>query len=114
MKPKNNKINYIEFKAINLEVIKTFYSNCFKWKFTDYGPDYISFSESVLFGGFEKSNTEITNDALVVLYHTDLEMIKSKIISEGGKITKEIFSFPGGKRFQIEDPSRNELAVWSK
>lgn len=114
MKPKNNKINYIEFKAINLEVIKTFYSNCFKWKFTDYGPDYISFSESVLFGGFEKSNTEITNGALVVLYHTDLEMIKSKIISEGGKITKEIFSFPGGKRFQFEDPSRNELAVWSK
>jgi predicted enzyme related to lactoylglutathione lyase len=114
VKPKNNKINYIEFKAINLEVIKTFYSNCFKWKFTDYGPDYFSFSESGLFGGFEKSNTEITNGVLVVLYHTDLEMIKSKIISEGGNITKEIFLFPGGKRFQFEDPSRNELAVWSK
>ena len=114
MKPKNNKINFIEFKAINLEVIKTFYSNCFKWKFTDYGPDYISFSESGLFLGFEKSNTEITNGALVVLNHTDLEMIKSKIISEGGKITKEFFLFTGGKRFQFEDPSRNELAVWSK
>ena len=114
MKPSNNEINYIEFKATNLEIIKSFYSSCFQWKFTDYGPDYTSFSESGLFGGFEKSSSKITNGALVVLYHSDLEIIKEKIISEGGRIIKEIFSFPEGQRFHFADPSGNELAIWSE
>jgi hypothetical protein len=30
----------------------------------------------------------------------------------GATITKEIFAFPGGRRFQFEDPSGIELAVW--
>jgi len=49
---------------------------------------------------------------LVVLYHQELESVMVKIKKAGGLITKEIFSFPGGKRFQFEDPSGNELAVW--
>ena len=113
MKSQNNQINYIEFKAVNLENIKIFYSNCFHWEFTDYGPNYASFSESGIQGGFEKSEDEIINGALIVLYHTDLDLIKSKIITEGGTITKDIFSFPGGKRFHFADPSGNELAIWS-
>jgi hypothetical protein len=28
-------------------------------------------------------------------------------------ISKEIFEFPGGRRFEFTDPSGNELAVWS-
>ena len=113
MKPKNNQISYIEFKTASLENIKEFYSNCFQWKFTDYGPGYTSFSESGMQGGFEKSEDPIVNGALIVLYHTNLEMIKSNIINEGGTITKNIFSFPGGKRFHFKDPSGNELAIWS-
>jgi predicted enzyme related to lactoylglutathione lyase len=33
--------------------------------------------------------------------------------SAGGKVVKEPFAFPGGRRFHFEDPSGNELAVWS-
>jgi predicted enzyme related to lactoylglutathione lyase len=29
-------------------------------------------------------------------------------------ITREIFSFPGGRRFHFRDPSGNELAIWSE
>jgi len=50
---------------------------------------------------------------LVVLYHSDLESIKNKIIEAGGDITQEIFSFPGGRRFHFADPSGNDLAIWS-
>ncbi|ULC58370.1 hypothetical protein MBM09_10595 [Flaviramulus sp. BrNp1-15] len=71
----NNHINYVEFKAANLEAIKTFYSKSFNWKFTDYGPTYIAFSESGVEGGFEKSDAEITNGALVILYHENLDNI---------------------------------------
>lgn len=109
----NNKINYIEFKANNLEEIKEFYTKCFNWKFTDYGPEYTSFSESGIYGGFEKTKDEIINGALVVLFYKELKEIKEKILNSNGKISKDIFSFPGGHRLQFIDPSGNELAVWS-
>ena len=110
---KNNNINYIEFKSHNIQETKSFYTNAFSWKFTDYGPNYIAFSESGLDGGFEFSSTEIINGALIVLYFDDLETIKKRIVSFGGKISVDTFDFPGGKRFQFLDPSGNELAVWS-
>ena len=106
-------INYIEFKASNLEAIKKFYASCFGWKFTDYGPAYIAFSESGLEGGFELTQDAIVNGALVVLYHTNLELIQKIIENKGGIISKPAFSFPGGRRFHFLDPSGNELAIWS-
>lgn len=112
MNPQNNHINYVEFKATNLEDIKKFYSTCFAWEFTDYGPNYVAFANSGLEGGFEKTDDPIVNGVLVVLYHKDLDVIKKKIVAAGGKISVDTFSFPGGQRFQFLDPSGNELAVW--
>lgn len=108
----NNHINYVELYANDLAVVKEFYSTSFGWKFQDYGPNYTAFSNSGLEGGFEQTDKEIVNGALVVLHHDDLEAIKTKIIEAGGKIVVDIFSFPGGKRFRYKDPSGNELAVW--
>lgn len=113
MDPKDNHINYIEFKANDLTAIKQFYSKALGWKFTDYGPDYTSFENSGISGGFEQSDDTIVNGALIVLFHQDLEKIKSAIASAGGTIAKDIFSFPGGRRFHFTDPAGNELAVWS-
>ncbi len=113
MNIKDNHINYVEFKAKDLEQIKKFYKACFDWSFTDYGPTYVAFSDSGLAGGFEKSENEVVNGVLVVLYNNDLEAIKNKIIGVGGKITVDIFLFPGGRRFHFADPSGNELAIWS-
>ena len=113
MKPQNNCIDYIEFQAKDLEKIKKFYSTCFAWIFTDYGPEYSSFEDGRLAGGFRRTEEEIHNGVLVVLYHEDLEGSKSRIADAGGIITKDIFSFPGGRRFHFTDPSGNELALWS-
>lgn len=114
MPPKNNLINYVEFKAKDLARIKSFYSRTFGWSFTDYGPDYVAFSKSGLEGGFERTEAEIVNGALVVLYHADLLAVKHAITEAGGKISKDIFYFPGGRRLHFTDPSGNELAVWSE
>lgn len=111
MKPVH--INYVEFKANDLEQIKTFYQEAFAWEFTDYGPTYTAFSNSGLEGGFEKTDQAITNGALVVLYDENLEAVMETVIKAGGKISREIFSFPGGRRFHFTDPSGNELAIWS-
>ena len=109
----DNHIDYIEFKAHDLEKTKTFYSRVFGWRFTDYGPAYTSFAESGIFGGFETTEEPITNGALIVLYHKELEAVRKAVENAGGEITRAIFSFPGGRRFHFYDPSGNELAVWS-
>nr|WP_299066711.1 VOC family protein [uncultured Allomuricauda sp.] len=113
MKNKNTLINYVEFKAKDLEKTKQFYTACFGWVFTDYGPTYIAFEESGIEGGFETTGEEIVNGVLVVLYHENLDTIKDRIEAQGGTISKAIFSFPGGRRFHFLDPSGNELAIWS-
>jgi hypothetical protein len=50
---------------------------------------------------------------LVILYSSGLEAIQEKVKASGGSITKDTFSFPGGRRFHFADPAGNELAVWS-
>lgn len=110
---KDSQINYVEFKAKDLDKIKEFYTTSFHWAFTDYGPTYTAFSNSGLEGGFEKTDSDIVNGVLIVLYHENLDQIKNRIIEAGGKISKDIFSFPGGHRFHFLDPSENELAIWS-
>ena len=110
---KNNHINYVEFMAKDIEKTKAFYENCFNWSFTDYGPDYTAFSDSGVEGGFRRSDDDITNGVLIVLYHKDLKSIKKKVVESNGIISKDIFSFPGGRRFHFLDPSGNELAIWS-
>ncbi len=110
----NNHINYVEFRANNLSEIKQFYSQVFGWIFTDYGPTYIAFQNSGIEGGFEQSDEAVGNGALVILYHANLKEVSQKIPESGGTISKQIFSFPGGKRFHFRDPAGNELAVWSE
>ena len=42
-----------------------------------------------------------------------LEASVQAVQDAGGRVVKEPFSFPGGRRFHFLDPSGNELAVWS-
>jgi hypothetical protein len=112
MTAKDDHINYIEFKAPDLARIKAFYTEVFGWVFTDYGAEYIAFAESGLDGGFARSEEPISKGALVILYHRDLESVLGKIVKAGGDISKEPFTFPGGRRFHFLDPAGNELGVW--
>lgn len=115
-KDNDGRIDYIEFRAEDLERTKAFYGEVFRWKFTDYGPDYTSFEDGRLTGGF--SQGEVTpgtgGGTLVVIYTVDLEAMQARIEEAGGTIVKPIFSFPGGRRFHFHDPNGNELAVWSE
>lgn len=113
MNNNNLHINYVEFLATDLEAIRSFYSEAFGWTFTSYGPNYIAFADSGIEGGFEKTDKAIVNGALVVLHTQDLEQSLEVVKKCGGEIVVDIFSFPGGRRFQFKDPSGNELAVWS-
>ena len=109
-----NQIDYLELPASDIEKTKTFYNSVFGWKFEDYGPDYTSFHDGRMAGGFTTESPTPGKGVLLVIYSSDLAAIQRKILAAGGKIVKEIFSFPGGRRFHFADPNGNELAVWSE
>ncbi|MCB1180197.1 MAG: VOC family protein [Leptospiraceae bacterium] len=114
---KHEQINYVEFPSKDLELTKTFFKEVFNWEFQDYGPEYISFKNSGLEGGFYKSNlnsSTLNGSALIVFYSSNLEETLSKITKSGGSLVKPIFQFPGGRRFHFADPNGNEFAVWSE
>ena len=123
----DRRVDYIEFLTTDIEGTKRFYSEVFGWEFIDYGPEYTSFIDGRLGGGFALAPgvaewresgrmsdwASAAGGPLVVLYATNLEEIEASIRESGGRIVRETFEFPGGRRFHFTDPSGNELAVWS-
>jgi uncharacterized protein len=113
MKLKHHQIQYIEFASADLNRIKQFYTAAFNWKFTDYGDDYTAFEGDYVDGGFY-SGTPVRGSVLVILYSENLEQSLENVRKASGEIVQDIFSFPGGRRFQFLDPDGNELAVWTE
>ena len=112
----HEKINYVELPARDLQVAQDFFSAVFAWEFTNYGEAYTAFSNAGLEGGFFQSDQCVSTEngsALIVFYSQNLEETQAKIQQHNGKIIREIFSFPGGRRFHFADPNGNEFAVWS-
>lgn len=112
----HHTINYIEMPAVSLEATKAFFQKVFGWQFVHYGPDYCSFTQTGVDGGFFRAEQQIntaSGSALVVIYSEDLEATLAAVQEAGGPVSKAIFSFPGGRRFHFTCPSGNEFAVWS-
>lgn len=108
---KHHKIDYVEWPATALPETKAFYGQAFGWSFIDYDPTYAALAEAGLDGGFDADAGPVK--PLVILYSDDLEASRDAVRAAGGQLSKDIFSFPGGRRFQFTDPSGNELGVWS-
>lgn len=110
------KINYVELPAKDIGATKDFFTKAFGWRFIDYAPDYVAVEDAGVDAGFFQSKLTSTTEqgsALVILYSDDLEKTIAGVEQAGGKILKQIFSFPGGRRFHFTDPNGNEFAVWS-
>jgi predicted enzyme related to lactoylglutathione lyase len=108
------RIDYIEVVVADVARAKAFYQAAFGWKFTDYGPGYTSFEDGRLTGGFTTEGTVRPGATLVVLHTADLAAAQRAVEAAGGKIVKQPFAFPGGRRFHFTDPDGYELAVWSE
>jgi predicted enzyme related to lactoylglutathione lyase len=109
----DRRVDYVEFGATDIERTRRFYERVFGWRFEDYGPDYASFQDGRLSGGFTRDAPVRPANPLVVIYATRLEEVEVKIRSEGGQVVRPTYEFPGGRRFHFTDPSGNELAVWT-
>lgn len=112
-----NHIDLIEFPANSIEELqntKQFFGQIFGWEFKDWGDDYADTKDSGVSAGLIADAKSRASMPLAVIYVEDLEATYKKVVDTAGVITKEIFPFPGGRRFHFKDPAGNELAAWSK
>ncbi len=113
MSGQNGKIDNIEFNVTDIERSKAFYGAVFGWAFTEYGPTYTEFTDGRLKGGFTTGEAVRPGGPLVILYADDLEETQRRVEAAGAFVSRPVFAFPGGRRFQFIDPDGYELAVWT-
>ena len=104
---------YIEFNVKDPARAKAFYGAVFGWRFTDYGPDYASFSTDGANGGFTRGAPGGAGGPLMVFPTSDLDGAQARVVAAGGVVTKPIFSFPGGRRFHFRDLDGYDVAAWT-
>lgn len=115
---KDNQIDLIEFPANSAEELQKtthFFTEVFGWTFKDWGGQYADTQSSGVTAGVNATDAEKRQTMpLAVVYASDLEAAKERVVKAGGIIVYDIEAFPGGRRFQFTEPSGNELAVWSE
>ncbi|MCA9629714.1 MAG: VOC family protein [Myxococcales bacterium] len=115
---KHHVIDYVEIYVTDMDRAKAFYGEVFGWKLTEYAPSYVGFSDGARgvreAGGLCLVENVTPGGPLVLLYSADLEQSQKAVQSGGGKLRKRIYPFPGGRRFEFEDPSGNVLGVWGE
>jgi uncharacterized protein len=112
-----NTIDYVEMPSKDLAATRDFFTQLLGWSFQDFGPDYCAFDDGRMAGGFffSKQTSSVADGApLIVFYRQDIEQVCVEVSRLGGKITREIFEFPGGRRFHFEAPGGGEFAIWSE
>lgn len=106
------RLNYVELPATDIAKAKAFYEKAFGWSLTSFGPTYAGTTTGDVDLGLQADKGEAPKAPLAIVETKDLEASLKSVTAAGGKITKPIFAFPGGRRFHFTDPSGNELAVW--
>ncbi|MFA1683468.1 MULTISPECIES: VOC family protein [Achromobacter] len=109
----NHQIDNIEFNVADIARSKRFYGEAFGWSFTDYGPTYTEFTDGRLKGGLTTGEPVRPGGPLVILYADDLGEAQRRVTAAGGRVSREAFDFPGGRRFHFTDLDGYELAVWT-
>jgi len=105
------RINYVELPAADTAASKEFYASAFGWTFTDFGPTYAATTGGDVDLGLQGDASEAPKAPLPVIDVADLEAALDSVSAAGGQITRAIFSFPGGRRFEFTDPAGNAIAV---
>lgn len=103
--------SFIELPARDLVASQEFFKAVFGMEMTGFGPSYACTLTGDVDIGLQADPQEATKAPLPVITVEDLELTLAAVTAVGASITKPIFSFPGGRRFQFLDPAGNELAA---
>ena len=103
--------NFIELPSRDLAASSRFFEAAFDMKMTAFGPTYACTLTGDVDIGLQADTAEMTRAPLPVIQVEDLEATLAAVTAAGAKVTRPIFSFPGGRRFHFVEPGGNELAA---
>ncbi|MFJ9783605.1 VOC family protein [Amycolatopsis sp. NPDC101161] len=106
------EVDFVEFPSTSATASGEFFARAFGWQVTPYGPDYSDVRAAGLTFGFQADAAEQARAPLVTVRTDDLAAARTAIEAAGGEVTKEPFTFPGGRRFHFREPGGSELALW--
>src|SRR5690349_16286153 len=99
-------MDYVEFSVSDIARTKAFYAAIFGWEFTDYGPEYTSFVDNGLGGGFRSDAPPRPGGPLMVFHVDDLEACFERTKKTGAPILKPIYSFSRRTPLRIQGSRR--------
>ncbi|MGF7146846.1 hypothetical protein FHS96_000455 [Sphingomonas zeicaulis] len=105
------RLNYLELPTADIGAAKRFYEAAFGFDFVEFGPTYAATMSGDTDVGLQADGSEKTSAALPVVEVEDLEAALGAVETAGGTVTRPIFAFPGGRRFQFKDPDGHEVGV---
>ncbi len=105
------RLNYVELPVKDIGAAKAFYEAAFGWVMTAFGPTYAATVTGDTDVGLQGDAAEASKAPLPVIEVGDLEAALAAVEKAGASITRPIFNFPGGRRFQFLDPSGNEIGA---
>lgn len=103
--------DFLELPVADVAAARAFYHAAFGWDMTGFGPTYACTMTGDVDIGLQADPAERTDAPLIVIQTPDLDAALAAVEAAGGTVTRPIFAFPGGRRFQFRDPDGNELAV---
>jgi len=106
-------LNYVELPVPDLEASAAFFEQAFGWELKRFGPSYAATTTGLTDLGLQGDPTAQSRAPLPVIEVDDLQAALAAAQKAGGEITRPIFTFPGGARFHVREPSGIELAVWT-
>lgn len=106
-----NRLCFVELPVDTTELAKAFYAKAFGFLMTDFGPTYSCTMTGDVDLGLQADANEASRAPLPVIQVDSLADTEALVRQSGGLITKEVFEFPGGRRFHFRDPGGNELAA---
>ncbi len=103
---------YVELPVADSEASAVFFETAFGWQLVRFAPTYAGTMGQGADLGLQGDAAEAPAAPLPGIRVDDLEAALVAVEAAGGAITRAIFAFPGGRRFQFREPGGNELAVF--
>jgi predicted enzyme related to lactoylglutathione lyase len=107
-------LNYVEMPVGSAGAAADFYARAFGWRFTDYGGEYAAEENGPCQIGLNATVDDRTQRILPVIEVSDIDVARAAVLRAGGHISRDIFAYPGGRRFHFADPDGLELGVYVK
>ena len=113
-RPVESRVQLLEIQVSDLDRAVGFYQAVFGWDVSRPDPSYAVFDALPVAIGLAKRDSVIAGGSIVVIGVPDLEVIRARVVENGGTIRKRVGPSWRGRQFTFADPDGNETVVWSE